>query len=265
MDAKRAALTHDAIEEQGRLLSDFVVLGEELLELINQQQRARDGLGAAGALVSGDVLHAEFAEQVAAALEFFIDALKHAEAELAVAFDRDDAGVGKAACRVAFELHAFFEVDEVELDLLRAACEREVGDDDVKERRFSRAGLACEECVLARALSDCEILQLCRTGAADGHAEFRGGVALPVVRRLRCDLGERDLDAIRIHARLADFVYELCGQFRVRRDVQREDDARLRLALDGESRLAATDHDRRFAEVVGDESVRIRLALIPMN
>ena len=54
------------------------------------QQRARHRLRAAGPLVAGDVLHAEFAEHVAAPPQFLVDALEHAEGEFAVALDGDD-------------------------------------------------------------------------------------------------------------------------------------------------------------------------------
>ena len=57
------------------------------------QQRARHRLGAAGAFVAGDVLHAELAEHIAAPLQFLIHALEHAQAEFAVALDGDDARV----------------------------------------------------------------------------------------------------------------------------------------------------------------------------
>ena len=83
---------------------------------------------------------------------------------------------------VALELDALFEVDEVELDLLGAAGEREVGDDDVEEGRFARTGFAGKERVLARALADGEILEFRRAGAADGDAQFVGGVARSTFR-----------------------------------------------------------------------------------
>ena len=157
-------------------LRDLVVLDEEFLELVDHQQRARHRLRAARALVAGDVLHAELAEQIAAALQFVIHALQHAQAEFAVALDGHDARVRQALGGVALELDAFLEVDEVKLDLLRAAPQREVGDDDVEQRGFAGTGLAGDERVLARAFADGEVLQLGRAGAADGHAQFVGGV-----------------------------------------------------------------------------------------
>ena len=89
MDAEGAALAHDAVEQQRSGLRDRVVLHEKFLELVDDEQRARHRLRAALALVAGNVLHAEFAEQIAAAPQFLIDALEHAEREFAVALDGD--------------------------------------------------------------------------------------------------------------------------------------------------------------------------------
>ena len=96
------------------------------------------GFGAARAFVSGEILHAGFAEQIAAPFQFLIDALQHAQAEFAIALDRDDARVRQVFLRVAFELDALFEVDEIKLDLLRAAPQREIGDDDVEQESICR-------------------------------------------------------------------------------------------------------------------------------
>ena len=92
---------------------------------------------------------------------------------------------GSRLVGVALELDAFLEIDEVKLDLLRAAPEREVGDDDVEQRGFAGTGLAGDERVLARALADGEILQLGRAGAADGDAQFVRGFPRPDLLRLR--------------------------------------------------------------------------------
>ena len=90
MDAKGPALPDDSIQQQRRGLGNLVVFDEEFLELVNDQQRSGNGLGAAGPLVAGDILHTEFSEHVAAALQFVIQALEHAQAEFAIAFDGDD-------------------------------------------------------------------------------------------------------------------------------------------------------------------------------
>jgi DNA polymerase III epsilon subunit-like protein len=89
MDAKRAALPDDAVQQHRRALRDAVFLGEKFLELVNHQQRARHRLGAARPLVTGHVLRAEFAEQIAAPAQFLIHPLQHAQAEFAVALDGD--------------------------------------------------------------------------------------------------------------------------------------------------------------------------------
>ena len=93
VDAESAALPDDAVQQHRSALRNLVVLDEKFLELVNHQQRARHRLRAAGAFVAGDVLDAEFAEQIAAALEFVIQPLQHAEAEFAVAFDGHHARV----------------------------------------------------------------------------------------------------------------------------------------------------------------------------
>ena len=87
------------VQQQRRRLRNPVVLDEELLELINDQQRPRDRLGAAGPLVARDVLHAELAEQVAAVLQFVIHPLQDAQAELAVALDGHHPRMGQAVGR----------------------------------------------------------------------------------------------------------------------------------------------------------------------
>src|SRR2546423_15337020 len=100
MNAKGATLADDSVEQHSRALRNAVLLGEKFLEFVDHQERAGELFGAAGALVSGDVLNAQLAEKVAAAAEFGIDPFEHAQAELAVAFYRNDPRVGQSAgCR----------------------------------------------------------------------------------------------------------------------------------------------------------------------
>ena len=218
-------------------LRDAVVLDEELLELVDDQQRAGHGLLAAGALVAGDVLHAELAEQVAAALQFLIHALQHAQAEFAVALDGHHPRMGQAVRGVALELDALLEIHQVELHLLRAAPQGQVGDDDVEQGGFAGAGLAGDQRVLAGALADGEILQLGRAGAADRHAQFAGGVLAPDLGLRRGDVREGHFHAVGIAAALAHLVDELGGELRRRRGVEQQVGARQRLA--GQQELAA--------------------------
>ena len=106
----------------------LVLLDEVLLELVDDQQRARHRLVGRGvAPVAGEVLHAnQIAEAVAAALQLLVEALQHAEAELAIALDGDGAGVRQARGGVRLELDALLEVDEIQLDLV-AGCTRARG------------------------------------------------------------------------------------------------------------------------------------------
>src|SRR6185295_10253141 len=100
-------------EQQGGRLGNLVIFNEEFLELVNDQERAGNGLGSAGPFESGNILDAESAEQVAPALQFIIQALEDAQSEFPVAFDGDDARMREAMSGVAFELDTFLEVDEV--------------------------------------------------------------------------------------------------------------------------------------------------------
>ena len=62
MNPEGAPLAHDAIQKERSRLRNFVILNEELLELIDEQQGARHRLAPPGALVARNVLHAELAE-----------------------------------------------------------------------------------------------------------------------------------------------------------------------------------------------------------
>ena len=266
MDAEGAALAHDAVEKQRGGLGDGIVIDEELLELINQKQGAGHGLLAPGALVAGNVLHSQLAEDVAAALEFVVHPLKHAEAEFAVALNGDDAGMGQLLGGIALEFHALLEVNEVELDLVRAARQREVGDDDVEQGGLAGTGLACEQRMLARAFADGQVLQLGGTGAADGNAQLVGGVICPQFVRLGRDLGEGHFHAVGVDAALADFVDEADGKIGVGRGIEAKTGAGLRLhrAHDEALRFVA-DADAGFPQVFWNKAIWKRLALIPVN
>src|SRR5678815_851222 len=113
MNAERAALPHDAVEQQGCGLRDLVVLHEELLELVDEKQGSGHRFGAARFLVPGHILDSELAVEIAAPFQLVVQALQDTEAEFPIAFDGHDAGMRKAMRGVALELNAFLEVDEV--------------------------------------------------------------------------------------------------------------------------------------------------------
>src|SRR5439155_15193901 len=121
VDPKGPALAHDPIEQEGRRLGNLVIFDKEFLKLVDDQQRPGERLGPAGSFVAGDVLGSEFAEQIAAALEFLIEPLKHAQAEFAVALDGHDSSVRQTMGGVALELDALLKVNQVELDLFGTA------------------------------------------------------------------------------------------------------------------------------------------------
>ena len=177
--------------EQGRLLGDAVVVDEQLLELVDDQQDARQpGLGLGGA-VALEVLHAQLAEQVAAAAQLDVELLQHAEAEFPLALDGDDPGVRQGEAGVGLELHPFLEVDQVQLDLVGAVAQGQVGDQHVQQRRFARARLAGDQHVLRGALAQVEVLQFHGPGAAQGHVDAAAAVGGPPLGLVGHDALER--------------------------------------------------------------------------
>src|SRR5437660_5823680 len=121
MNAERPPLPDDAVEKQRGGLGDLVVLDEKFLKLIDNQEGTGDGLGTTGPLVSGHILNAEFSEEIAAAFQFVIEALKHAQAEFTVAFNGDHSRMRQTLGGITFELDALFEIHQVKLDLFGAA------------------------------------------------------------------------------------------------------------------------------------------------
>ena len=158
------------------------------------------------ALVAGEILRARLAEKFAAALQFRVDPLEHAEREFAVALDGDDPGMRQVFGGITFELHAFLEIDEIELDLLRAAPQRQIGDDDMEQRGLAGAGFAGDKHVLAGAFANRQHLEFLGPGAADGHAHFVvvSDCQSSSVGGVICENGT--CDPVRVDAGLADAV-----------------------------------------------------------
>ena len=169
--AEGTTLPHQAVEQQRDLLRDLVVLDEELLELVDDQQDARHRHFGPGLAIAGQVLAAELAVDLAAFLELDIQPLEHAQAELALALDGDDPGVGQVHRGVDLELDAFLEVDQVELELVGAVPQGAVGDQGVQQGRLARAGLAGGEHVLRGPFAQLEVLQLGGAGAAQRNVD----------------------------------------------------------------------------------------------
>ena len=159
-------------------------------------------------MIPGQVLHVELTEAVAAAFQFLIQPVQHTEGKLAVTLNRDHPGVRQFFVGVAFEFHALLEVDQIELDLIRAAGQRQIGDDHMEEGGFPRPGFPGKQGVLAGALADGQHLVFDRAGPADRDAEFVGGVSLPVVLRHRRNLGEGHFHAAGVDAGLADTMQQ---------------------------------------------------------
>ena len=148
MDAERPALADEAVEPEGGVLRQLVLLDEELLELVDDQQDAGQRRRAGGIAVAVDLLDAGVAEPLGPHAQLGVEPLEDAQAELALALDRHDARVRQLVGRVHLELDALLEVDQVEVDLVRAVVEGDVGDQGVHQRRLARAGAAGEQDVL---------------------------------------------------------------------------------------------------------------------
>ena len=174
-------MPHQAVQQQRRVLGDLVVLDEELLELVDDQQDARHAHARLGLAEAVQVLHAGVAELVAAISQLGVQPLQHAQAELALALDGDDPGMRQLGTGVGLELDALLEVDQIQLDLVGAVHQGQVGDQGVQQRRFARAGLAGDQHVLGRALAQLEALPLGGPGPAQRHIDARGGCRRPPV------------------------------------------------------------------------------------
>ena len=89
MDAERAALANEAVHQQRRFLGELIVFSEEFLELVDNEQDARQRFAGMGVAIVGHILHATGAVHFAAAAQLFVKAFEHADAELPLAFDGD--------------------------------------------------------------------------------------------------------------------------------------------------------------------------------
>ena len=155
------------------------------MKLIDDQHHARHRLIGVRVAIARQVLYAGAAIQFAALLEQLVQPLQHADAELAIALDGDDARVRQSLRGVGLELDPLLEVDQVELDFVRAVVERGVGNQGVKQRRLARAGLARDKDMLRGSLAQPQMLQLRGPGPADGDVETRATAGGPVGVRLR--------------------------------------------------------------------------------
>ena len=210
--SKGAALADNPVEEKGGLLRNRVVFDKELLELVDEQERTRDGFLRACLAVAGQVLDTEGAEDFAASAELVVDAFQDAECELPVTLHGNDPGMGKSVFRVALEFDALLEVDEVELDLCGAEMERKIGDEDVEQCGFSGTRFTGQKCVLSGAVSERKELLFGGASPANWDAQFEGGGARPDGILGRGDLAERDLNPGRIDVGASDLVDDFAGE-----------------------------------------------------
>ena len=139
MDAEGPALPDQAVEPQRSLLRQLVLLDEELLELVHDQQDARERGRSGRVPIAVDVLHSGIAEAVGTEAELGIETLQDAEPELALALDRHHARMRQLVGRVDLELDALLEVDQIQVDLVRAVVQGDVGDQARASRSICRS------------------------------------------------------------------------------------------------------------------------------
>ena len=72
MEPEGATLSHQSIQQQGRLLRKAIVFDEKLLELIYQQEDARHTRARLGTAILRNILHTGSAKDVLSALQFDI-------------------------------------------------------------------------------------------------------------------------------------------------------------------------------------------------
>ena len=179
MNAKRSTLADQPVEHQRRVLTDSVVLGKELLKFVNEQKQSRHHDIGVFVSEAGNVLHALLTEQITAFLQDPVEPLQHTEPEFAVTFNRDHSSVGQGVGRVSFKLDALLEVDEIKLNFVRAVVQREIGDEDVHERRFAGTGFAGNEHVLRGSSPEPHVLQLGGSRPAERDVDTGPAVVLP--------------------------------------------------------------------------------------
>src|SRR5579875_2170154 len=93
MDTEATPLAHQAIQIEGGVAKNLIVLGEELLELVNDQQDARHtGVGVLRA-IGGQVLRC--AKELLALFEFSVATFELAQRKLALRLGGDVTRMGE--------------------------------------------------------------------------------------------------------------------------------------------------------------------------
>ena len=115
---------------------------------------------------------------------------------------------GSCVRGVGLELDALLEVDQVELDLVGAVAQGQVGDQHVQQGRLARAGLAGDQHVLRGALAELEVLQLRRAGAAERHVDAARGCRRSTTRS---GVGAMNSNGTSTRLRVLGRAADLCG------------------------------------------------------
>ncbi len=87
MHTKASALSYDAIEQHRRLLRQFIIFDEQLLEFVDDRQDTRHRNSGMTFDPACNVLDTGFTEHFATALHDSVEVLECAQSELALTFD----------------------------------------------------------------------------------------------------------------------------------------------------------------------------------
>jgi hypothetical protein len=141
VNAEPAAFLHQPLKSRRRVSSHLVVAGQEVLELVDQQQDPRQRL-ASGAVFT-ELLGPGALEQAAAPLHFGQQCPEDGQSEFAIRFEGDGTGMGQGSVRG--EPDAVLEVEEVQLELARRVTARQPRNEDVEQVRLAHASHSADE------------------------------------------------------------------------------------------------------------------------
>src|SRR5438132_4343395 len=115
---------------------------------------------------------------------------------------------------VGLELDPFLEIDQVELNFLRAVEQAEIADQRVQQGRFTRTGLAGNEDVLSRSLTQLQVLPPGGAHPPQGDADARPAIGGPPLFWRRRDELKRHFHALGSASLVADNLQNAVAQLR---------------------------------------------------
>src|SRR5262245_2637753 len=119
--------------------------------------------------------------------------------------------------RIDLEFDPLLEVDQVEVDLVGAVVQGEVGDQSVHQGRLARAGAPGDQGMLRRSMAEREMLALGGARLTERDINAIAAVVCPVGAPGRTDELERYFNALGVSRGRADVLDLPGGELRRRR------------------------------------------------